>query len=311
MTTGGFVHDALLFASDDELVAVTVAFLDAGLDADESAVVVTTERVTALLRDALGGDSRVRFASGGEIYGRPPQALLAYRELVEQEVGVGARRVRAVCELPFGDNPTDWLEWVRVDAVLNHAIASYPVWGVCLYDTRQLPGEVLAAAELTHPHLRMGTSRAASPRYLDPAEFLRQLPDPRPDPLEPTVPTVAVGDVRDLRRLRQRLNAAVVGSTLPTWTTGEFVFAASEIATNAIRHGRPPVRVRMWVTPNRLLCMVTDSGPGVDDPLAGYVPAHRDPARGGLGLWLARRLCDHIDLRRTPEGFTVCLKTGT
>jgi hypothetical protein len=35
---------------------------------------------------------------------------------------------------------------MRFEAVSNRAVASYPFWGVCLYDTRRLPGEVVAAA---------------------------------------------------------------------------------------------------------------------------------------------------------------------
>jgi anti-sigma regulatory factor (Ser/Thr protein kinase) len=215
-----------------------------------------------------------------------------------------------VGEVIYGENPATWPEQLRYEAIINRALASYPAWGVCLYDTRRLPAEVVAAAELTHPNLRTGDARAANPRYLDSAEFLRQLPDSGPDPLEATVPTLAVDDVRALRQLRQQLGAAVAGSALPAWTTGEFVFAVSEVATNAMRHGRPPVRVRAWVTSSRLLCTVTDSGGGIDDPFVGYAAAHRDPARGGLGLWLARRLCDDVDLRHTPEGFTVRLATG-
>jgi anti-sigma regulatory factor (Ser/Thr protein kinase) len=306
-----YVHDALLYGSDEELLNDAVPFLRAGVDLGETAIVVCTDRPAALLRAAFGSDRRITFLSAAAVYGRTSQAILAYQQLLEQETAAGASRVRIVGEPVYGHDPATWPERMRYEAIINRALAPYPVWGVCLYDTRQLPAEVVTAAELTHPHLRTGGTRAANPRYLDPAEFLCQFPDPEPDPLETTVPTVAVDEVRNLRRLRQRLNAAVAGSTLPAWTTGEFVFAVSEIVTNAMRHGRPPVRVRMWVTPDRLLCTVTDVGPGVDDPLAGYVPAHRNPARGGLGLWLARRLCDHVELRRTPEGFTVRLATGT
>jgi anti-sigma regulatory factor (Ser/Thr protein kinase) len=82
------------------------------------------------------------------------------------------------------------------------------------------------------------------------------------------------------------------------------------MATNAVRHGRSPVRVRAWVTPEPAAVCNSDSGAGIDDPFAGYMPDHSDPARGGLGLWLARRLRDDVDLRRTSEGFTVRLATG-
>jgi anti-sigma regulatory factor (Ser/Thr protein kinase) len=120
-----------------------------------------------------------------------------------------------------------------------------------------------------------------------------------------------VDRLTDLWLLRRQLHPALAGSVLTSETISEFVFAVSEVATNALRHGRPPVLVRAWVTPSRVLCAVTDQGAGIDDPFAGYLPAHSDPAQGGRGLWLARRLCDHVTLRRTSAGFTVRLATGS
>jgi len=310
-TTGGYVHDALLYGSDDELVGDAVPFLRAGLAADETAIVICTDRPTALLRDALGEDRRVRFLPGADVYGRTPQAILAFQQLLEGQVAAGARRVRVVGEVVYGENPADWPERLRYEALINRALAPYPVWGVCLYDTRRLPAEVVAAAALTHPFLRTAGSRTVNPRYLDPVEFLRRFADRGADPLEATAPTLEVDNLSDLRRLRDQLHAVLAGSALGSETTGEFVFAVSEVATNAVRYGHPPIRVRLWSASRRLLCTVTDHGPGIDDPFAGYVRAHRDPARGGLGLWLARRLCDHVSLRRTSEGFTVRLATGS
>ena len=303
----GYIHDALLYGSDEEFCSDAVPFLRAGLDADETAIVLCTDRPAALLTAALGGDRRVRFLPTAEVYGRTPQAILAYQHLLEEELAAGARRIRVLGKVMDPDRPSSWTERLRYEAVINRALMPYPVWAVCLYDTRYLPRDVLAAVELTHPNLRTATARAANPHYLDPAEFLRRLPDRGPDPVEATAPTLAVDDLTDLRQLRHQLGAAVAASALPADITSEFVFAVGEVTTNAIRHGQPPVRVRAWVTPNRLSCTVTDSGPGIDDPFAGYVPAHTDPSRGGLGLWLARRLCDEVDLRRTPEGFTVRL----
>jgi anti-sigma regulatory factor (Ser/Thr protein kinase) len=309
MTTRGYVHDALLYGADEELLRDAVPFLRAGVEAGETTMVVGTERTAALLRDGLDGDPPVRFASSSEVYRRAPQTILAFRKLLESEVAAGTRRVRVVGEVVFGEHPAAWSKWTHYEAVINHALAPYPAWGVCIFDTRRLPSEVLAAAELTHPYLRAGASRVSNPRYLDPGEFLRRPPDAGSDPLEATQPVLDVADLTDLWRLRQQLHAAVPASALASETQGEFVFAVSEVATNALRHGRRPVRVRAWVTPGRLRCTVTDHGAGIDDPLAGYLPVHSDPSRHGLGLWLARSLCDHITFGRTAEGFTVRLAT--
>jgi anti-sigma regulatory factor (Ser/Thr protein kinase) len=308
--TGGYVHDALLYGADEELLRDAVPFLRAGVEAGETTIVVCTQRTAALLRDGLDGDPPIRFASSAQVYQRAPQTILAFRDLLQREVAAGARRIRVIGEIVFGEHPATWSKWMRYEAVINRLLAPYPAWGVCIFDTRRLPGEVLAAAEHTHPYLRAGASRVSNPRYLDPGEFLRRLPDAGPDPLEASHPAVEVEDLTELWRLRQQLHDALVGSVLASEAKGEFVLAVSEVATNALRHGRRPVRVRAWVTPRRLLCTVTDHGAGIGDPFAGYLPIHSHPAREGQGLWVARSLCDHITFHRTTEGFTVRLATG-
>jgi anti-sigma regulatory factor (Ser/Thr protein kinase) len=84
------------------------------------------------------------------------------------------------------------------------------------------------------------------------------------------------------------------------------------VVTNAIRYGRPPVGVRLWARSGQFVCTVTDHGDGVTDPFAGYIwPGSREhiPTRG-VGLWLARRLCDRVDVfdgPTAPGGTTVRL----
>ena len=49
---------------------------------------------------------------------------------------------------------------------------------------------------------------------------------------------------------------------------------------------------------------------GPRQPFAGYGPAHGDDlSHGGMGLWLARQLCDHVDILTGPDGVTVRLTT--
>jgi anti-sigma regulatory factor (Ser/Thr protein kinase) len=306
----GYQHEALCFSSDDELVATLVPFLVEDLDPADTAMVVCTPRTRSVLRAALGDDTRIRYSDSAVVYRRTPQAILAFKEMIEERVAAGAPRARVVGEVEFGRTPAEWIEWVRFEAVINHALAPYPVTGLCIYDTRRLAPEVVATAPRTHPTLWSGGTRVPSSSYVEPRELLDELPAPGPDPLEVTAPVFADSEVTDLRALRRALHEALGVSTLPAATVNEFTFAVSEVVTNAVRHGDPPVSVLAWADADRLLCAVTDQGKGIDNPFAGYVPAHSDPARGGLGLWLARRLCDHVELERSPAGFTVRLSTG-
>ena len=88
------------------------------------------------------------------------------------------------------------------------------------------------------------------------------------------------------------------------------VFTVSEAVTNALIHGRPPVRFRLWTAPDRIVATVTDRGDGPADPLAGLLPV-TDPCSGGLGLWLTHQLCSHVTLDTTDDGFTIRLVVGT
>lgn len=83
--------------------------------------------------------------------------------------------------------------------------------------------------------------------------------------------------------------------------------ALSEAVTNGQLHGRPPVTVRMWSDPDRVLIRIHDTGPGPSDPMVGLVPSGRSPNGAGLGLWLSNRLGVEVDLIPGPDGFTVRL----
>ena len=307
---GRFIHDALHYGEDAELAAALVPFLRAGLDAGERAVLVCADRNAALLTEALGSDARVDRMPRAEVYRRSPTAIAAFQQLMERELAAGTTGVRLVGEVDFGDHPARWTEWSRFEAVCNHALGHFPLWSVCMYDTRRLPAEVLSASELTHPNLRTATDRTANDRYLPPVDYLRRSAPAEPDPIEATTPVFAVRELTDLVELRADLLGALTRAGLPERSAHDFVFAVSEVTTNALRHGRPPVQIRLWSDADHSVCTVADAGPGFDDPLAGYVPAHGgDLSRGGMGLWLARQLCDQVTMAQTPVGFTVRLVT--
>ena len=80
------------------------------------------------------------------------------------------------------------------------------------------------------------------------------------------------------------------------------VFAVSEAVTNALIHGRPPVRFRLWTAPDRIVATVTDRGDGPADPFAGLLP-FTDTCSAGLGLWLTDQLCSHVTFDTTDDGF--------
>jgi anti-sigma regulatory factor (Ser/Thr protein kinase) len=78
------------------------------------------------------------------------------------------------------------------------------------------------------------------------------------------------------------------------------------MATNAIRYGHEGAEIRIWTTPDEIVCQISDSGGGMKNRLIGYGEP-KEPAVGGWGLLLARRLCDGVDVRSTPHGTVIRL----
>ena len=109
----------------------------------------------------------------------------------------------------------------------------------------------------------------------------------------------ALHNLYDLRPVRHLLARAAESAAAVSRDTVEgFVAASHEILVNALRHGRPPVELLMWVDGSKLVCRITDAGPGIQDTLFGY--RHSD-ASGPAGLMVARQLCEDVILSNPPR----------
>jgi hypothetical protein len=97
------------------------------------------------------------------------------------------------------------------------------------------------------------------------------------------------GSVADLARLRRRLREALRTGELPTSADDgdRLLLVFEELASNGLRHGRPPIGVRVAATDHAWLVSVSDAAP--DEPPTPAVG--RDPALGGMGLAMVARLC--------------------
>jgi anti-sigma regulatory factor (Ser/Thr protein kinase) len=316
---GSGVHRGLLAASDAELVDGMVAFVCAGLDAGQPVVVACTEPTAALLRKEFPDSDEISWPDWSDVYGNgPAAAITAVRRLGARHRGPAETAVRVVLEPVPASGEDSWREWQRYDAVLDHTLTEAAELGegdfvvLCVVDTRRVPGPLVDAARATHPVLLVDGRDAPNPASVEPEHFLTTLPVP-PEPLEETEPLVRADSVRDLRGLRRALAARAADASLPAGSEPaleDFLLAVDEMTTNALRHGRPPVDLRLWADGKRLVCTVTDRGAGLRDPFIGYGPAHGDDlSLGGMGLWLARQLCDHVDITPTEDGVRVRLTT--
>jgi PAS domain S-box-containing protein len=95
-----------------------------------------------------------------------------------------------------------------------------------------------------------------------------------------------------------------VADRLETWELTEATFTAelvvSELVTNAIRYGEPPIRLRLIHDDETLICEVSDSS-----HTAPHLRRAKTFDEGGRGLLLVAQLTQRWGSRYTPEGKTI------
>jgi anti-sigma regulatory factor (Ser/Thr protein kinase) len=301
----GYDHEAIYYGSEDELLAVVVPFLRGGVEAGEPTVVSLDDEKAELVRAAVPESSKITFLTTDELYARPAVAIKAYRDLMAGYVAGGAPRIRILGEVPHAALESTWDWWARYESAVNYAYDEFPLWSMCGYDTRITPRHILDDVARTHPLVATPDGRhSPGGGYIEPPTFLgqsRPMTDypiqhqlPLAELIDPTPPAVRRA-VRDANR-----------TTLPPGGIEDFLVAVSETVTNALRHGRPPVRVRIWTDPDQLVVTVHDHGAGPTDPFAGLQPA-ANRSTGGLGLWIAHQMCSHVAFAHDEDGFTIRL----
>jgi two-component system nitrate/nitrite response regulator NarL len=174
----GCRHEALVYSSPDELAAGTLPFLRQGLASGDHLLVILGEAGRTVLQQALGEDSaRVAFADADGWYRSPEHAFERYTDYLDDQVERGAHRVRIVAEIVWPQNfeTADVARWKRYEAGISGALASVPVSFICVYDTRELPAEIIMDAQRTHPVLRSSEGARPSAHYVPPGAFIRAL----------------------------------------------------------------------------------------------------------------------------------------
>ena len=303
-TTGvgqrGFRHELLLHRSPRELWEFVLPMVREGVAAQEPTLLLVRPDTAEAVLDQVGPSPYLTVEPALTRPGRPSvhvraarSMLASYARVVHQEPVIGS---------------SQWPEWRRLEAVLNLALSHHDTWAVCAYDRRTLTEEMVADLHATHPLIARDGSDQHNDRYQHPVDFLRQHRSSPPDPVERTAPAVELADPSPATA-----RATVAGFAhhhrLPTGEIDNLVLATHEVVTNALMHGQPPIRLRLWAQPDRVTVTVTDTGPGPADPLVGLLPP--DPMVGAglgprLGLWLSHQLVD-VAHRHHPDGYTIRL----
>lgn len=301
----GFYHETAFYGSDDEFLAIAVPFVEGGLREGQPTLVACAEKNTTLLRDALGRADAVVYLPGADQYSRPADAIASYRGIFGEHARAGATQIRTVGDVPHPGFGVPWDWWGRYENAVNQAFAEFPLWGLCPYDTRITPPEVLADVARTHEYIA-----TSSGDHLPNPGFGNglSLSSPVPDVLEASAPLVELVDPTPAA-VRQAVGRAIGAVLLSEDNAHDVVYAASEIVTNGLTHGTAPVRFRLWADESRVVVTATDQGSGPTDPLAGLMPTAATRT-AGLGLWILHRTCDYVSMGRDADGFTVRVSIG-
>lgn len=277
-----YEHVAVVHDGPDELAQQLATPVREGLAAGDRVLVCLEPQAWQRLAARIGPSAgEVEVMAQGARYTTPGVAMAALHRFVDEALEGGARAAWSIGTLPF-DGTSDDDRWWRYEEAVHHVLGHRPLHAICSYDLATATPAQLAAARQSHDRLE-GPG----------VEGVAGVAAPAPD-VSPVTPAgrptiVTTGD--DAGALRRELVAAC--GELNQARRTELALLASELVTNAISHGRPPVLVRAWSLPRTVVVEVSDGGDGVGDAYADLRAPHggRD---GGFGLWLVGQVAHRL-----------------
>jgi len=305
-TAGGYRHEAFLYSGRAEFLSGTTSFIRRAVRAGDPILVMVSAEKAGLLRQELGAEAEnVSFADMAQAGDNPARIIAAWQAFLAAQAG--ARQLWGVGEPVHPERSlTELAECQLHEALLNVAFdAATPFWLLCPYDLEALAGDVIDEAKRTHPFIAgagQGQARVVF-RPIDLAD-----PFDRPVPARPAAAAAMSFQAGSLRRLRAFVAEQAAQAGLDAESAAAMVLAATEIASNSLRHGGGHGELRAWVQDGSLVCEVSDRG-HITSPLVGRVQPALD-GLGGAGLWVANQLCDLVQIFSSARGTTVRVYQG-
>jgi anti-sigma regulatory factor (Ser/Thr protein kinase) len=306
VAAGGFEHEVLFYRDNESFLAGLVPFIREGLERDEAVIVAEPRPRVELVRDALGDDGvAVSFLDMAEIGANPARIIGVWAAALEKHTDAG-QRLRGIGEPAFhGRRELEFVECQLHEQLLNHAFDGGPAWRLlCPYDEVRLPRAVIRAALRTHPIRTTVAERLPSDAYARDGH-VDAFASPLPKPTDAVLRGSFGPD--DVPATRRTVAQYVRRVGLPEEQVEILELAASELATNSIRHGGGAGTVALWLEPGAVVIEFSDAG-HLADPLTGRLRPPLDSV-GGRGLYLVHQLCDLVQVRSSPGGTTVRVLT--
>jgi serine/threonine-protein kinase RsbW len=117
--------------------------------------------------------------------------------------------------------------------------------------------------------------------------------------------TLPVRGPQDLVQARGTVIDAALGAGIDADRAQKLAVAVSEIATNALIHATGIADLQIITEPGGVTVEISDRGPGLPADHNSELPSATQ--EHGRGLWLARQLCDRVDVVSTGRGTSIAL----
>lgn len=167
------IHQALLYADEEEFAEGASRFLREGIERSEAALALTSTRNLRLLKKRLGADAkRVELVDSSRGYTTPEVPMEMFTEFMTRKLREGSLWVRIVGEPPWsGRSAAEVRLWTRYESLINLIFAGSPMSILCPYAAGALDAAIVNDAHVTHPQIIQRGEMAESAQYRDPARF--------------------------------------------------------------------------------------------------------------------------------------------
>lgn len=290
-------HAVQLYQTAAELTTVAGSFIRDGSAAGDALLVVapgdSLDRLAGVLSAVESPATVIEMAEVGVNPGRLIPLMHAF-------VRSSRRPVRIVQEPAWaGRSDAELAEVTTHEALLNVALAGWPVQVLCPYD-RSLDGGMLASVVERHPAIATGGGWAGNRGYQPSGRsadlFGRPLPAPPPDAASLTY-RGGQGAARKFSADHARSAGLVERRVI------DVVIATGELTGNTLAHTAGPGTLTTWASPDEFICQVADTGE-LTNPLAGRIRPDPGFTGRGRGLWVTHQVSDLLEIRSGPGGST-------
>lgn len=305
----GISHTVVLFDSPVAFSEQIAPFVRGGVERDDVVIVTARPENSAPLRATIGEaahairwhDASATALSPGQAFQRLHDTLLELGETMRGRILVVFEHVQD------GRSAGEVRELLRYDALCNETLAAIGASMLCAFDTTVTDDTLLRQVRQAHPCLAENGQAVASSSYVGARDYLAA--GDRFDDLAP-MPSYSKVVCPPADAAARDVVAAFARGFLPPNRIDDLVFAANELVANAEEHGGGLLHLALWVDGATVVCEVADRGPGLLDPMSGYLPPPK-PLDRGRGLWLVRQLCDLVELRTSEAGTRVRLHVSS